>query len=635
MGHFDDELKSHLAGAVARIAADPVGVDDVERRGRRRGRRRRFIAVVATVALVGAAAVGIRPLVAGDESTLDVAAGTPAVTPGPNSGAADQTPVVEDESASGATTTAVPTTFRSVPSVGLRYEGGGADGVVPWGDGFLLIEQGLSQLLVQQSTDGSTWTDVVGFDPPVPVESIRRIVSDGTHLVIQSQIWEPVTTVDGDGGAIGPGPSKLSVLVTTDLSNWQTYDITSPTPDAPPYVRREQWTSALAIGPDGWLASVQSSSYVDLLTLLPAEVRETEGGVDYRQTSDGIQVVISPQTEDPRLSLTDGEAVGAATTTTRLYTWDELGLNPTEAADLRSTISEVGNETITWVGPWEGVVRSSSSGSGFGYVNDQVVGTDAGFLVVRYNTETGRRTIEFSPDGLTWSAADPLPVDWFGSVIAVEGGVLINTNGPYGTVMWRGNPDGTDWSEVDVPGLSDGPSRLYGQPIPGPGYVAIVDVSEADYTPQPPVEFDVGIEQEGQSIHLYAHDDGTADVIITDLATGDIVAEINGAFSGLNAEFVKIGDDSITIIDDDGKEVASIPLQVIMETVLPARDEAILASDWQPPPPPSPDLMVVASADGLQWLVAPYEAQSPSAMAINGTTVVVRMGSAWQTFRIA
>jgi len=717
MDNFDDELRSHLAGSAASIVAEPVGVDHVEHRGRRRGRRRRAIAVVATVALVGAAAVGIRPLVTNDESTLDVAAGTPAATPDPGNGAASPSAAANDGAVSAPTNSSTPTAVESASSAD-RGPGGDSGWVVPWGDGFLSIEvsstftesptltpefiaafpseiaavieasgasslremgealndaglagqaaeflsngfpmvdmlavgQSSSRLLVQQSTDGSTWTEVAGFDPPIPADSIGRVVSDGTHLVIQQRGWGSSLAADGVGYDTAPDPPALSVLVTTDLTDWQTFDITPPVVGSPPYVRNEQWVSDLAIGPDGWLASVQSSSYIDLRTLLPAELRGREGGIDYRETPDGIQVDTYPQFEGPESLVTGGEEVGTGTATastpvpieTRLYPWAELGLDPTEVANLGALRSESRSETVISVGTWDGWVRSSSRGADSGYLEGQTVGTDAGFLTVRHGPETAGPVIEFSPDGIGWSAAEQLSGDWIGGLVSVEGGVLANVSGPDGTAMWRGSPAGTDWTEVDIAGIGDGLRSLYGQQTTGPGFVSVIDVSKAVETSEPDVEFDVEIEQDGQSIHLYAHDDGTADLIITDLATGEIVADITGAYSGIDAEFIKIGDDSVTIIDNDGNEVASIPLQLVMDTVLPARAKAIEATGWQPPPPPPPELMVVASADGLQWLVTPFEAPGPvaqyegypSAMAINGPTVAVRTGGWWQTFRI-
>jgi len=724
---FDDELKSHLAGSAASITAEPVGVAEVERRGRRRGHRRRAVAVAAVVALVAAAVVGIRPLVTDGDSILDIAAGTAATTTiAPRS---QDAAAVGNSAPSQSPLSVTTTTFLASESAVHGYRYPGYDGwVVPWGDGFLsvttlwepapaleigpeildrfppemaavieaagasnleemgnaLTAAGLEQqagtvvrndpglldmldslaggpgtatLVAQESTDGSTWTDVAGFSPPVAVGSISQVISDGTHLIIARQSWGRVPPSDGAGPQAAPDTSGLSVLVTSNLTDWQSYDVATAMVDGPSYLRSEQWMSGLAIGPDGWLATVLSSSSIDIRSLLPVDVQQFQGGVDYRETPDGIEVEFYPDTE-PSVRVYPAEGTATApeipTTTsasgespaparTRFFSWADLGVDPGEYARLQSARRGGTVDTTTWVGTWDGVVRSSTEAGGSPYPGEQVVGTDAGFLAARGSAGSGAPELVFSPDGLTWTAAEPLPGGRFGSIIAVEGGVLIDVTDQGRRTMWRGSPEGTGWTEVDIPGVDTG--QIHGSQASGPGFVSVIDVTRyADSTP-PPVEFDAVIEQDGQSIHLHAHDDGTADLVITDLVTGDIVAELSGAFNGLTADFAEVGQDSVVIVDGAGNEVVSIPLQVVADTVLPAREKAIEASGWEPPAPRSgpPELVIVASADGVQWLVAPvdraggsatYE-EYPSAMGINGGTVVVRMGGAWRTYRIA
>ncbi len=531
---------------------------------------------------------------------------------------------------------------------------------------------GPARLLAQTSPDGVVWTDMEGFVPPPVGTSFSQVVSDGTHLVVAGQVWNDEVSFDDPGVASGDGSSTITVSVSTNLSDWEAVEIVSPSVDGPAYVQTDRSLWDLTIGPDGWLGVVSTNSYVDMWSLLPPEVREWQGGSGITQTPDGLEVELYAAFEVgleaefepppattiavlPGVSTASAEATGRTPladesccepSETRFYSWSDLGVDPDEFETFRSTSEFASSSDSIWIGDWNGTPASGSVFGGPGDRINGVVGTDAGFLALKYTMESGSRELLFSADGLVWRPTEMPAGDPIESILAVDGGALVQTRNQLDLSIWRGAADGTGWTKAEVPAELTDAGYLNGFFGASRGLVAVIDTRVYTDLSQPPVEFDVAIEQDGQSIHLFAHDDGTADLVITDLATGEVVADLNGNYGGLSADFVRISDpgDFIEIVDDGGNVLVSIPMDVILEVVLPAQQDAMDASDWVPPPPVEefPEFTLVATFDGIEWLAVPLDSDAgsagyveyPSSMGINGDNVVLRRGGTWESYTI-
>ncbi len=535
-----------------------------------------------------------------------------------------------------------------------------------------LSARGPARLLAQTSPDGSVWSDVEGFVSPLASDSFSQIVSDGTHLVIAEQVWNNELSLDGTGLASGSGSSMITVSVSTNLSDWKAVEIVPAPVDRPAYVHTDHSLSALTIGPDGWLVVVATSSFADTWSLLPAEVREWPNGVSIRETTDGLEVELYAEFEvdleadfGPSPVTTVAAADGLSTTDVagvepapflgesccepeemRFYSWSDLGVDPDEFETFRMTPESDSSSDSIWIGDWNGSPAFGLDFSGPGDRINQVVGTDAGFLATNYLTESGSRELIFSADGFVWLPAEAPVGDSIETIMAVDRGVLVQTRSQSELNVWRGAADGTGWTKVEVPAELTDVGYLNGFFGASRGFVDVIDTHEYTDLSQPPVEFDVAIEQDGQSIHLFAHDDGTADLVITDVATGDVVAELSGDYGGLSADFVRIGDtgEFIEIVDDAGNVVVLIPMDVVVDVVLSAQQDAIDASGWVPPPPllESPEFTLIATFDGVQWLAVPLDGAAgsdgyldyPSSMGINGDTVVLQRSGTWESYTI-
>jgi len=744
MPSFDDELKSHLSDRAEAIGVDPVGLADVERLGRRHGRRRRALGVVGAMALVVGAVVGVRPLFSDDGSTIDVAADVAPATPAPTSTPSEPSPA--DSGARADQTSASSSFAPVVGDMGYGYGGGGW--TVPWGDGFLnlgvvwepaplpgpespyaekfppaivdavkasgattldgamralddagLLQQatdlvmsdpeladiysslqagGTSSFVAQTSPDGVNWESIPGFTLPVAGAQLDRVVSDGTHLVVaQRADVRGLAVASETGEALDPGTDSgqvsLTVSVTQNLTDWQTFEVSPPPADVPAYVSVEHWLGYLTFNTDGWLASVQTSQYPDFWSMLPADVRNGDSVFDVTPTADGLTVTFYDSSEGfdsgalpalegggavstvpPSAEVVDvvpvpaypvtGPDIGQPTfvdpsiTDTRLYTWEELGVDPAEVQQYTGQSGDYGRaDTTVWIGSWTAPPRSTALAGTSGDGIEQVIGTDAGFLGQKFDPQGGSPALMFSPDGIVWTPVDVPSSPWFGGLVAVDRGVLLSTDGVSGPEWWLGAPDGSTWTPSEPLDLgADLRQGIYFDGSNG-GAISVVDVHQYQDSSQPPVEFDVEVELDNRLLHLFGHADGSADLTITDASSGDLVAEVHGNFDGYSADFAVIDGDTVTIVDPDGNKIIDVPLSVIMDTVLPARQAALDASGWRPAIPiqEMPELVLVATSDGINWLTAPLAGiEYPSTMAINGNLVVVQTSNGWQTFNI-
>jgi len=503
--------------------------------------------------------------------------------------------------------------------------------------------QTTTRFVAQASADGVTWKEIDTSTWPVSGQSFRSVTSDGSHLLIGEVVAE---------GSGEPGSAiAIRIYVTTDLGTWTTFDLTPPDVSlGSPHVQSNVSISRVAIGPNGWAAIVDSNSWLDIDSLLPIEIRDRGNyGVDY--TDDGLVVRIYSGTDtspgdlpvpattiDPagaRLPLPPNASGEVAPVDTIRFTWDELGIDGSASGP-----DIFGDQTVStiFVADWGGVPSVVAGATGLGRIG-QIVGTDTGFVALMYGTGPGEPNLAYSPDGRFWQTIATPSIQRIDSLVAVDGGVVVS-GGPDGVQnLWLGGPDGTGLVPITVPdipagtwiGLNPGSSQR--------GTVSIVDVT--GYPPYDPfaVDFDVTVENEGMSVTLGQRADGSAWVKVIDLATGEVVLDRQAGADGAAGNLFSTDADSLILNDEAGNPVVSLPVKQMSDRFSAARDAAMAAAASERPVPPelAPDFRVVASRDGANWLVTPLAAGIGSyvgSMAINGNTLVVEIGSEFQTFTL-
>jgi hypothetical protein len=294
------------------------------------------------------------------------------------------------------------------------------------------------------TTDGDTWEPIEMALPPGAV-SIDGVATAGDRAVV---VFNEPQSPDG------PGTGTVTVATTTDLVDWTVQPVVPPSPrdELPVGFRRSVGGQGLVANESGWAVTVFDSIEVDVLQLVPADVRAkletSDGGFGSSVDETGVSVQYST-TESAE---------------TEFYTWEELGV-PLDVVPFVS-----GNEyrPQLWAATWDGVPAQSDLAGGSG----QLLATPSGFL--QWTDET-----LFSPDGLTWTAG-PLP-DPDGYVTAgfvFDGGVIVlSTNESDGSVdLYRLDETGGSAQLIDVPGLPERFQSGFGSWW-APGSALIVDAA--------------------------------------------------------------------------------------------------------------------------------------------------------------
>ena len=364
--------------------------------------------------------------------------------------------------------------------------------LVPWGDGFLEFGYPASSdgwdgthLNMRVSADGLTWSAIEAL--PVPFSDVLArdtsrypiddVASDGQRLLLDVQ--------QGD---------RALVAITSDLANWDTFEIVFAQPDGLPHgVRAKTRAGGLAIGPDGWLLHTSTSLGVDLRVLAPADIRESAQDIRFSvPESQGLNVKWKTEQQAP------GES-----NFSRFVTWEELGID--EDTYLHYGVAEylISPRTPSWL--ISGAVWSADWGqepiraelpevSGAAWWT--VVGTDAGYVGLPRLAEGGwppsvgvKHEMFFSPDGLTWVAIDA-PEGARVSLMqlsAVEDGVLVIGDvseedyyyNPVESRLWLGDATGSNWRAVELPEL---PERSWiDMRDGGRGAVGLSGLTEGDW----------------------------------------------------------------------------------------------------------------------------------------------------------
>jgi len=281
---------------------------------------------------------------------------------------------------------------------------------------------------------------------------IRSRESDGQRLLLAAQY--------GD---------RVLVSITSDLSNWDTYEIELTEPDGLPHGVRA-YTSAehLVIGPDGWLLQTTTHLGVDFQVLAPTDIRESARYIRFGEPeSQGLIVYWETEQQAPD-----------EPNHSRFVTWEELGID--EDTYLHYGVAEYANKPYmpsrlisgaVWAANWGGAPTRTELPSVSQAAWWNVVGTDAGYIALPRLGEPGYPPLVgrvhemfFSPDGLTWNAVRAPWVEGvsLGTLAAVANGVLVEGGvseesyyEPVRSQLWLGDATGSDWRSVALPGLPE------------------------------------------------------------------------------------------------------------------------------------------------------------------------------------
>ncbi len=277
----------------------------------------------------------------------------------------------------------------------------------------------------QFTTDGTTWKPVDMTLPPGATD-LAGVTTAGDRLAVVYN--EPQTPED-------PGTGTVTVATTTDLVNWTTQQVAPPAPpvELPTGFKRSVSGQGLVANESGWAVTVFESIDLDVLQLVPDDVRATietsRGGFGSSTDSNGITIDYSFD-------------VTSNTTKTVSFTWEELGVPP----DVVPYVTDNEYRPRVWAAPWGGVPAPSDLETGPG----QMLATPSGFL--QWSNET-----LFSQDGLTWTASPlPDPDGYISSGFAFDGGVIaLSTNQDGSVDLYRLDQTGGSPQLLDVPGLPD------------------------------------------------------------------------------------------------------------------------------------------------------------------------------------
>ena len=375
--------------------------------------------------------------------------------------------------------------------------------LLSWGGGFLHIgfrttDKESCDVITGRSrfsTDGLVWTEFSDLEiPSVHAMPLRlthegyvpmdcgdfsysfplHISSNGKHFAIASQrplavdAWGTSARSAGLLDRILQEQTTIYLSITEDLIRWDTIEIPIDRPEglhkslqaAPSLV-------GLSLYEDGWVMELESMIYMNVFSIMPADIRESATSV-------------SPKFDGPWHDESTGEygmTVEWWTDETpydnphiRFISWEELGI----------TDSLYENYGADWYGyplVFDGSIFVASWGEdptrfdlpGFDTCCEVVV-TDAGYLAISdpeipgYHPDWfGSGTMLFSADAREWEIISPLA----GEEIVVHGFSRVNGGvlafgwpSPHSAAfyeddwerhVWLGSPDGSSWQRLDVP----------------------------------------------------------------------------------------------------------------------------------------------------------------------------------------
>ncbi|MEM9202839.1 MAG: hypothetical protein AAGC53_14330 [Actinomycetota bacterium] len=239
----------------------------------------------------------------------------------------------------------------------------------------------------------------------------------------------------------------------------------------------------------------------------------------------------------------------------------------------------------------------------------------------------------FSADGISWTPTTLPDTEWIDVVAPVDGGVVVIANDrDGGQNLYVGDPQSGTWEAVDGPDIGQEFWYSFDPRVAGgDGLATVIDMAQRS-EPQF-VAWSGTAEQDGFEITLSADGEGSQSLRIVDTATGETVRDVTIAM--WSAELYQWADDSIDFTDDDGEIIVSIPMEAAEDLIWGPESAAWEA--FYKANPYVPELVLVATTDGRDWIVQPLEADANedghyyggSGAAINNGVVVYRDTSGW------
>lgn len=459
------------------------------------------------------------------------------------------------------------------------------------------------------SADGNAW-EPIHMAMPAPGQ-LAAVASDGSRLVVA---LAPLTPTD-----------TSTVAISEDLTTWTETELPQPPdPDLPDIVMTSGGINTLLVNDAGWLLVQTEHLHIDFDALPEAET-SANGGVAVSTDPDGVRVDWYGDDEDePLRSIT--------------YTWDELGVSP----DLADRLNGPPEATVIF-GAWDAeptlaILPRDTRGYG-------AAATDDAFAMPIQSRFGASNAIAISVDGQTWATKEVDGVLFVQSVIGAGDQLLVVGTVDDATRVVRSGDLGATWTPTDPPGLAGNWSlSTPGQAGTG-GFAGVVEVYPsfpgAGIEPGPVVVLHDGFEITS------TFDDESMRVTIVEQSTGTTVldgehryptpAEVAGFESEAEAEaaatpdWLQHGRDSFTYVDPDtGAHIVTVPHDKWNQAHEEAWDAALAEAGVDPNEPQHtrPEVSLIATLDGEQWLIERVDVDQPwpVAAAINGTRMVAMVG---------
>lgn len=495
--------------------------------------------------------------------------------------------------------------------------------VFAWGDGFLelVFTPGTADPVeAAVSDDGITWESIDVAFPDLPEGHVSATAVVGERLVLSYGTWSP----DGQ-------PSAPILLETQDLITWRQVElpVDERAVGLPDFVLTQSQLDRIAATADGWVAVQSTFTFVEPERLLPIDRADFEQGYGIGITPEGIEF-------DPQ----DGE--------TRLFTWEELGVDP----EVGATLPQHEQQVTLWHARWgeepqpieiEGahwVAALASNGSDY----------------LAYVQREGGGELLRSNDGATWEVAPASPLGEINTLAPIDGGWVAQVWRMSGPAIVISTDDGATWQTAVTDGLPDSGQlevhSLFSAASPGLATVAFIHDFPPFGVDAPTVTYEHGgftlTVQDGQF---------ESSITIVDIATGDVVLdetyaapsneeiralEEAGDTKALDAlremgpPWRSHGENSSDFVDPaTGDVIVSVPWEIEAE----AWDAAYSAFEPNFEDPGPPEMWLLATSDGSQWLsVLLTDEDRPfiglGAAAINGDTVVVSTGAEREVYTL-
>lgn len=375
--------------------------------------------------------------------------------------------------------------------------------LLPWGEGFLQVgylntgEEMLtrSRLMARTSDDGLNWSDPIELDvsrdhfftieeteyQPAH-DAVPMIRSDGQRLVILTQSPGPQVAHDGAYAVLGRrsvpaiahSEQRVFMSVTSDLLAWDNFEY----PLLPPEGLHESLNTAIAVedvifSDEGWMIQISTLTYMDVESLLPANIRETAVDISWMSSRQGIVA---------KWAIEDGQSDSL---NERAFSWDELETTYDLFFDYGFRYNKPFHPNhrrsgSALIARWseEPMLADLLTGGSSSF---SIVVTDTGYVGLSDPSQPGYRsgwfghgTSWFSSDGVIWHATESLPVAqipprnindtetnvWTHTIRALESDVIIAGTELYPFArferefLWIGDAKGTNWREVTI---SDNP----------------------------------------------------------------------------------------------------------------------------------------------------------------------------------